>query len=162
MLITANYQLTPEELARALKQISGKRRLMGFWAFTAALLLAGVFCLATGRILFGIACVAWGVVFAMGLTRGVKKNAEKTAERLCKPTEVTFSEEIFTYRSPTSNEEHRWQGFIKTEETAEFFLLYVSERRAIPVPKRALDAADVAQTGAFLHRAPMAGSAGNR
>ena len=148
MHITAAYQLSPAEARRGLSRINRRQRRSGALAGTFALLSAlnfaehiaalGVFCI--------FACAFYGFLSLFSSRMAVRKNAS----RLCGMRTVTFTEEFLAAETDLSKSKVKWAALFKAEETPEFFLLYVTKRSAVILPKRAFTVEQNAELGVFL------------
>lgn len=154
MQITVNYQMTPEEYERGLKQVVRKRRLI-VKAVIPFLLALGWLYMASTQVEWGFLAFILAMFYASMLVAGPRIVATKGAPRHCLPTEMTFATEGYILRTPLIKTEARWQMLDRTEETREFFLFHTGIRRAMVVPKRAFSAEQAAELRAFLPGAPM-------
>jgi hypothetical protein len=157
MQITVNYQMTPAEFERGLKQVVRKRRQL-MMVLIPVIVLGGALDLATKESELGVLTILLAVFYAVMLAAGPRIVASKGASRHLLPTKVTFTREGYLLRTDLIKTEARWQMLDKTEETGDFFLLFTGVRRATIVPKRAFTAEEAAELGAFLPGAPMSGS----
>jgi len=153
VLVTVSFELTHPELRRGLAKILRKRRV---WLAvqTACLVALGISFLQTGRPVPGglILAVAW--LYLVTVFAGPYMAANKAFDTLCIPTEMTFTDESYTAATSMARAEINWRKLVKTEEHAEFFLLYLTQKTAVIVPKRAFSVEDAAVFGAFLNAAP--------
>jgi hypothetical protein len=153
MNVTTTYEQNVDESYRGVKAGLRARRRVA-WTCSMVVLAGGVTYLALGQILFGAAAVTYGALFPLLLTVRVKRSIAKGLLRAPGPMEVDFNEDRAVFRKPGSMSEVAWHRFVKLAETSEFFLLYVTKRLVVPVPKRAFKPAEVAEVGAFLSTLP--------
>ncbi|WP_159039727.1 YcxB family protein [Streptomyces sp. TP-A0356] len=153
MNVTTTYDQNVDESYRGVKAgLRARRRL--WWSCSAVVLVGGIAELTLGQIPFGTAAVTFGVLFPLQFTVRAKRSIAKALRRVPGPMEVDFSEDKAVLRKPGSTSEVAWHRFVKLAETPEFFLLYVTKRIVVPVPKRAFTPAEVAELSAFLSAMP--------
>ena len=161
MQITATYQLSLDELKRGTKAISAKRRAI-VWVLAAISAAIGIIDLVVAPSPVAGICVAIALTYTFLLTIGSNRAVAKQAHRLCVPTEATFTAETFATRSPLGSTEYRWQALTKVAENSEFFLLYITARAAVLIPKRAFAPADADQMSSFLKNVTLAAPQGRK
>jgi hypothetical protein len=99
---------------------------------------------------YGGLCIVLGILHIYMLTAGQKRAVANLSSRVCRPWRVTITEQMYIEESELEKTEVRWPAFVKIENTAEFFLFYKAKNMGLMVPKRAFDAAQVAELSAFL------------
>lgn len=153
MNVTTTYEQNVDETYRGVKAgLRARRRVL--WACSICVLVGGIIYLALGQLPFGVAAVIYGVLLSLLLTVGVKRSIRKALLRAPGAMEVVFDEDGAVFRKPGSTSEMAWPRFVKLAETSEFFLLYITKRMVVSVPKRAFQPAEVAEVSAFLSTLP--------
>lgn len=153
MLVTVDFELTHPELRRGLAKILRKRRV---WLAVQMLcfIALGVSFLRTDRPVLGglLLALAWFYLLTVVTTPYLM--ASRTFDKLCVPTEMTFTDETYAVVTSMASAEINWRRLVRTEEHAEFFLLYFTRKTAVIVPRRAFSVEDAAVFRAFLAAAP--------
>lgn len=153
MQVTVNFELTHPEFRRGLARISRKRRA---WLAVQMLCFAalGINFLRTDSPVLGglLLLLAWFYLLTVVTTPYLI--ARRTFDTLCVPTEMTFTDDTYAVVTAMASVEINWRRLVKIEEHAEHFLLYLTQRSAVIVPKRAFSAEDAAVFRAFLAAAP--------
>ncbi|WEP00006.1 YcxB family protein [Streptomyces sp. FXJ1.172] len=153
MNVTTTYEQNVDESYRGLKAGMRSRRRL-WWTCCTVVLIGGIGEIALGQTLFGAAAVTFGVLFSLQFTLRAKRSIAKAQVRAPGPMEVDFTEDKAVFRKPGSTSEVAWLRFAKLAETSEFFLLYLTKRMVVPVPKRAFKPAEAAEVSAFLSAMP--------
>ena len=156
MNVTVEFEPTVDELERGVRT-GQRRRRRAFWIVIAVLVVLG-FALwpldPGGDGSLRIAIRIWPFALALGFTYQLlfltKRSVRKVADRLCRPTRITFTDEGFRYETDLVKSEIGWGSFAKLEETPEFFILHVVKNQMHVVPKRAFGPEQAAEVGAFL------------
>lgn len=149
MHITTTYEQTVEETYRGMKAALRVRRRV-LWICTVIVLVSGTVELAVGQVVPGAVTVSLGAFLALQFTVRVKRSIAKALLRAPGPLEVVFDEDKAIFRKPGSVSQVAWHRYIKLAETPEFFLLHITKVMVVPVPKRALQPAEVAEVSAHL------------
>ncbi|WP_030275487.1 YcxB family protein [Streptomyces sp. NRRL B-24484] len=135
MHITAEYEITPQERARAFRQGTAKQRRKA-WALCALMSALGVVEVRFLRQpVYGGMSLAVGLVALGMLTVGTRTAVRDQTPPSSEPVEVTVTDTGVTLRRPGHTTETAWWA-VRFVETADFFLLYHAPRLFTPVLKR--------------------------
>jgi len=151
-----NFQLTPRDIYKANVAVTGQ--VLG----RLRIILMIVMTLVGGSALFIIVGrglgqhvplgegATWGILFTplfflylfYGAPYFNAKSQYKNSENLRNTIRYSISDDLVTLQSATARSEMRWTTFLKAQETADLFLLYVRKGIAHPIPKRAFTSAE--------------------
>ncbi|MFC1416645.1 YcxB family protein [Streptacidiphilus cavernicola] len=148
MNIALSYQLTPDEVRRALATMARGRRAVLLSA-CAVVLLSGVLLLVDGAYANGALCSFLGVAYLFLLVLGPRTAVRRQAARLCQATQLVFTDAGFEIDTPFERAQITWAAISMVRETDEAFLLHRTKRMANIVPKRAFAPAQLAEFSAF-------------
>ena len=148
MNISLSYQLSQDEIRRGLTSMARGRRGV-LWVCCVLLLLMGALLMALGSVAVGAPSVPLGALYVFLLSGAPRLAIRKQAARLCLPTRLVLTDTGFEIETTLERGEIRWAAIIRVRETDEAFLLQRSKRLANIVPKRAFDAAQLAEFSAF-------------
>lgn len=153
MLVTVSFELTHPELRRGLAKILLMRRVwlaLQMLCFAAA----GINFLRTDRHMLGGLFLALAWFYFLTVVTTPYLMASRAFDKLCVPTEMTFTDESYAAVTALAKSEISWRKLVKTEEHPDFFLLYLTQKSAVIVPQRAFSVEDAAVFRAFLNAAP--------
>jgi hypothetical protein len=152
MPVTTTYQFRGDEIRRAIRRINPSR-------FP---LLCVIPVLFTASLVLGLlggdhATTVWG---ALGLAASgwiflrYRKAVAITVSRLTEPVSVVLGDDGYGARTPTMAQTIDWSQFVRVKTTSEFWLLYLSKRNAIVLPKRAFTPEQHVAVEELLRRHP--------
>jgi hypothetical protein len=150
MDISVEYQLTREELKRALGAIAGGRLRLAAWILMPLLVALGVVNVVTGDAGLGGVLIVYGLIFAPLLTFKVVRTTNLQAREMCVPSAVRLTSEGYEVQTAQLTAMRQWSSFVKTVATPEFWLLYTNKQCAVIVPKRAFNPAQQTEINNFL------------
>ena len=146
--ISLSYQLTQDEIRRALTSMARAKRVL-LWVICVLLLLMGGLVLVAGNLGAGLPLLFLGLFYIFLLAVAPRLAIRKQAERLCIPTRLQLTDAGFEIETALERAEIRWVAVNRVRATDAAFLLYRTKRVANVVPKRAFDAAQLAEFSAF-------------
>ncbi|WP_405020279.1 YcxB family protein [Kitasatospora sp. NBC_00070] len=161
MNISKTDQLTPGELLRGLKLARRPQRVLG-WTLTALALTAGSANLALGNLPIEVVSLTAGAGYALLLTVGYRAVVARQSTRLCRPSRATLTDECYLVETDLERVEVRWSTLRRLQETDEFMLLHGARGAVAVIPKRAFEAAELAEFSAFVARHDKAAGTGAR
>ncbi|MGP4027884.1 YcxB family protein [Actinomadura sp. 3N407] len=150
MNITIKYEVSPDEVARAL-QLGIKRQLRAVYlVLPSVLVAAGIACFLIDAVILGIGMLVAAVAAPMAATRAVRRLATRQLTYLCVPTTVRVTDEGYESRTDQSTTMMKWSMFSRVETTPEFWLFFINRQIAAFLPKNAFDGEQQAELGGFL------------
>lgn len=150
MDITIQYELTPDEAARALHRGLRRQLRSVYVVLPAVLVVAGVVCILLDSVILGAGMLVAAVAAPMAGTWAVRRLARRQLAYLCVPTTVRVTGEGYETRTDQSATTMKWSMFSRVETTPEFWLLFIDRQIAAFLPKNAFDAEQQAEIGGFL------------
>jgi hypothetical protein len=145
--VTATFQLTEQDLRRALRNLPALRRA----ALLAVLFtLVGVLLLATGDHSSWWLAVVGPALLAVGELGVVRGGARRSAAMLAAPWTVRVTEESYTLRTPASSATVQWTMYREVTERAGYWYLQQANKAVAFLPQQAFAEDDRAQLAAFF------------
>lgn len=157
MYVSTTFQPSVAEITRGNKLARRTTRAV-VWVVGACYFAVGVaVCVATGVLNWvpdwyatGAASCFVGIFQGYRLVTAQKRAVFKAAYALCRPTNVTITDDAYRSETELAKREYKWPIFVKFVDASEFFLLFLMTRELVVLPKRVLDDAQVAELSAFL------------
>ncbi|MBB6347044.1 YcxB family protein [Nonomuraea muscovyensis] len=137
--ITVRYELSPDEVARALQQGLNRQLRTLFVALPAAFTVSGAGCLLAGATGLGAGLLAGAVVFPFALMWSARRMARRQLAYLCVPTTLRVTDDGYECATDQSTTTVRWSMFARIVGTPEFWLFFIGRQWTGFLPRRAFD-----------------------
>ncbi|MEU8802124.1 YcxB family protein [Spirillospora sp. NPDC048819] len=150
MDITIQYEVSPDEVARALHRGLKRQLRTVYLVLPAVLVVAGAVCFLADAVIISVGMLVAAVAAPMAATWAIRRLARRQLTYLCVPTTVRVTGEGYETRTDQSTTMMKWSMFSRVETTPEFWLFFINRQIAAFLPKNAFDAEQQAELGGFL------------
>ncbi|SEG69369.1 YcxB-like protein [Thermomonospora echinospora] len=155
---TIEYELTPDEVGRALHRGLKLQLRAVRLAVPTILAVSGITCLLVDAIGLGVGMLAGAVLFPFVLAWSARRLAKRQLTYLCVPTTLRFTDDGYEYRTDQSATTMRWPLFGRVVSTPEFWLLFVGKQCSAFLPRRAFTSEQQAELDGFFAARQKAGA----